>query len=447
MLPAAIPVAAVLASLCASVSALALYEPADGNVVWGSWVDTSASASTGTGGDSPSLFNGRLGRSTGVFELSQDLPLAISQYDNSELTANLSMIEATGTNAIMFLTVYPNNGFDAYSDADVAKLAYQLANITDPSLSARRVMLRFAPEMNGNWFSYGMKPVRFIQEWKRIYNAVHAVTKRVSFVWSPNASNGYPYSASSPSNTTEANALDTDGDGSLTSSDDPFTPYWPGSDYVDWVGVSMYWKGNPSSGNPVHDNSAPPSDIWVQMVEGGGTFGGNSKYPLYTSFAKKYSKPLVMSEGAAAYALYQEPSTTLLAAGDGRVAIEQGFWRSYLNTTIFANYPLAKMFIQFEFIKVDEDSVSSNGVTRDYRITWNSTVLSAFQTDVSALSSTLLWAGAYQAGVDPLTLGGNFSSSSSTGATVGVATTTTKSAAVTVTSGALYLLAAFALCW
>lgn len=51
-----------------------------------------------------------------------------------------------------------------------------------------------------------------------------------------------------PTNVTEANALDTNGDGQFSVADSPFAPYWPGDDYVDWVGLSVYYKG-PNSQN------------------------------------------------------------------------------------------------------------------------------------------------------------------------------------------------------
>jgi hypothetical protein len=38
-------------------------------------------------------------------------------------------------------------------------------------------------------------------------------------------------------------ALDTNGDGQLTQADDPYAPYYPGDDFVDWIGLSLYYKG------------------------------------------------------------------------------------------------------------------------------------------------------------------------------------------------------------
>lgn len=37
--------------------------------------------------------------------------------------------------------------------------------------------------------------------------------------------------------------MDTNGDGMITQDDDMYTPFWPGADVVDWVGMSLYWWG------------------------------------------------------------------------------------------------------------------------------------------------------------------------------------------------------------
>ena len=43
--------------------------------------------------------------------------------------------------------------------------------------------------------------------------------------------------------TAEWHALDTNGDGWVDMSDDPYGPFWPGADYVDWVGLDIYHMG------------------------------------------------------------------------------------------------------------------------------------------------------------------------------------------------------------
>lgn len=55
---------------------------------------------------------------------------------------------------------------------------------------------------------------------------------------------GGNYSVSSGSS--EWHALDTNGDGWVDMSDDPYTPFYPGDQWVDWVGMNEYHMGQVS---------------------------------------------------------------------------------------------------------------------------------------------------------------------------------------------------------
>ncbi|RKO84194.1 hypothetical protein BDK51DRAFT_6501, partial [Blyttiomyces helicus] len=111
--------------------------------------------------------------------------------------------------------------------------------------------------MNGNWDPWGQKPVHYVALWKSVVNAVRAIpgaAKKVAFLWAPNINppiEGYPFgglgdapftSAARTSSVaidpTEFAALDTNGDGIFDNGDDPYSPYFPGPEYVDWVGAS-----------------------------------------------------------------------------------------------------------------------------------------------------------------------------------------------------------------
>ena len=62
-----------------------------------------------------------------------------------------------------------------------------------------------------------------------------------AMVWSPNIGTGYPYAGGSPAPPEEvASLLDTNRNGVLDNGDDPYLPYYPGDQYVDWVGISLY---------------------------------------------------------------------------------------------------------------------------------------------------------------------------------------------------------------
>ena len=111
----------------------------------------------------------------------------------------------------------------------------------------RVVFLRFAPEMQGQWFPrYGFMPSLYVPMWRRMYTTLKAIVPNVIIVWAPNMGNGYPYGQTPDAS--ELALLDTNGDGRVTSADDPYTPFYPGDEYVDWIGISVYYKSRSSDG-------------------------------------------------------------------------------------------------------------------------------------------------------------------------------------------------------
>ena len=63
--------------------------------------------------------------------------------------------------------------------------------------------------------------------------------------------------------TPDFQALDTNGDKQLTMADDIYTPYYPGDQYVDWVGMSIY---NFCSGQTSSSNSIAPVNKLANTV-------------------------------------------------------------------------------------------------------------------------------------------------------------------------------------
>jgi len=97
------------------------------------------------------------------------------------------------------------------SDSLIAAAARRLAAVEKP------LLLRWAWEMNGDWFDWGGSPSGYVRAYRRIHRIFRANgADNVAFVWSPNWN-------SSPDSS--ANAMER---------------YYPGDDYVDWVGVSGY---------------------------------------------------------------------------------------------------------------------------------------------------------------------------------------------------------------
>jgi len=126
---------------------------------------------------------------------------------------------------------------------------------TDP------VWLRPMSEMNGAWTfpgnaaAWGGDPLNFRRAWRRMYNVAEQVNAADAhiFLWSPN---GYTYSGAEhmPNN------------------------YYPGDQYVDWVGLSVYVQGDVPYPNDILTGTAGPGSF---------DFYGTYSY-----------KPMIVSEGA-----------------------------------------------------------------------------------------------------------------------------------------------------
>lgn len=124
-----------------------------------------------------------------------------ANYDANHKIAGLKQI-ATGT-------------FDAYFE----EAAAAVKDFGGP------VFISINHEMNGTWYPYsegypgsGVTAADFIAAWRHVVDIFHAKgADNAAFVWSPNVPDVGPV---------------------------PFTKYYPGDAYVDWVGASFY-SGNP----------------------------------------------------------------------------------------------------------------------------------------------------------------------------------------------------------
>ena len=79
--------------------------------------------------------------------------------------------------------------------------------------------LSFGHEMNGNWYPWGTSqatPAEFVAAWRHIHDLFAAAgATNVIWVWNPNIVNPMP--------------------------NVELAPFWPGSAYVDWVGITGYF--------------------------------------------------------------------------------------------------------------------------------------------------------------------------------------------------------------
>lgn len=327
--------------------------------VWfGAWVNITDSYEGAGDGDSPVKFNQRMGFNASMFQFGQPLP----NPDGDKLKFPYNLVGDTHTGTIVSLTIQPTSPW-TLSDDEIKQLYDECQAL---ALDQRKVLIRFGAEMNGSWFPWGQRPVQFINLWKRVYSAFTSLRYSVQFVWAPNFGQGYPFSGNlfppPDAGSDDFKALDTNHDGVVDDKDDPYSPYYPGDDFVDWVGISVYYFG--------------PSWPWIENVAPkAGSFEEKLTYfDFYNTYAVKANKPLMIAETAAAFHT-DSPG----GPGDGELAIQQAWWRQYMtNTTFFETYPQIKAINIFEFLKREDTT------TREYRISFKDEIRNAFLADFAS---------------------------------------------------------------
>jgi hypothetical protein len=104
------------------------------------------------------------------------------------------------------IALEPNDGLDSVqADGYLTRLAKDMA------ASGARIFLRFASEMNGPWTRYHGDPRKYIQKWRLVTQTMRAHAPNVAMLWCP-----------------------------YTTPKTYIADYYPGDEWVDWVGVNMY---------------------------------------------------------------------------------------------------------------------------------------------------------------------------------------------------------------
>ncbi|KAI8913205.1 glycoside hydrolase superfamily [Gorgonomyces haynaldii] len=355
----------MLSLLLSLVQAQAVDEPS--KVLIGAWLDTADSAPGALDGDRPVKFNERMGFKASVFQYAQNIPIDTYPFPYEQITD-------TNSDAYVFLTVYPRPSPWTVTDEQITNLTLQMKKIND---GGRRVLMRFAPEMNGNWNYYGQQPTQFLSLWRRVFTALRRDAPLTALVWAPSSGNGYPYTNLTPTGSDLA-LLDTNKDGVVNNLDDPYSPYYPGDDQVDWVGVSIYTYGTQF---PWVDNIAAPAGKFETILNQGG---------FYQTYAVQRKKPVMIAETAATY-------HTKVAAGATELVVKQSWWRQYItNSTFLDTYSRIKLICMFEFRKDEEVLLDGSPDNRDFRISNKSEIRNAFLQDFEQVKSKYLFAGTGQ---------------------------------------------------
>jgi hypothetical protein len=264
------------------------------------------------------------------------------------------------------------------------------------------VLLRFMHEMNGNLLLMCRQLDGLWTETSRDYQCMetnddscscadqHDWYKlfKVAMLWSPNNGGGYPWGLKSGLSPANIAALNTNGDGTVNTNDDPYSPYYPGDEYVDWVGISLYNLGMDSTINQVR---AANPNVLV------GNFGS-----FYSTYAVAKNKPFMMSETAASV-LYNVPGSNFVRQNPSlelELSVKKGWWTNILQDSVgqLGDDRLSRMAaaVWFEEFKLENSFGSNSPVLKDFRLTFNETVKQSFLTDLSGYGDKINYAGLFK---------------------------------------------------
>jgi hypothetical protein len=309
-----------------------------------------------------------LGHAPAVTVQFSDIP-----YDRATWGHTLGAVQQVKANGgILLLTLEPHAGLAAMSDDVIDRLARDLADINAEGVP---VVVRFAHEMNGSWYAWGQQPTEYVSVFRRVAAAVHAKAALSSMMWAPNYGGGYPFTGGqfvAVPGTPDFDLLDTDGDGALTMADDTYSPYFPGDDAVDWVGISLYHWGNQ---RPWGDNDIPEDGKFIGMLTGtyNGSAGDDSAVPdFYQVYGVEHQHPVAIPETAAIY--------TPTRGGASELDIKQAWWRQVFSEQTRRDYPLLKMINWFEWNKYE---IEIDDVV-DWRAAGSPAIGAAFAADLPA---------------------------------------------------------------
>lgn len=131
--------------------------------------------------------------------------------------------ELVSAGAVPQIAWEPNNGLEQVQDDEYLRRFARLAGETGVP-----IFLRFASEMNGDWCAYSGDPDLYKEKWRLVYRIMAEEAPNVAMVWTV-----------------------------FTNPQDTILDYYPGDEYVDWVGVNIYsviyYNADPNTPSLVRD--------------------------------------------------------------------------------------------------------------------------------------------------------------------------------------------------
>ncbi|KXS12599.1 glycoside hydrolase family 26 protein [Gonapodya prolifera JEL478] len=324
--------------------------------------------------DSPANFSSRVGRPVLLYQWYSSVPL--------DMTGDVGYLRGKVLNSpfprapkgstdrgILILTIEPFGGLSTVDQKTISDIVSVCALLNQNGVD---VLLRFAHEMNGDWYPWGIQPTAYKAAFAALATAIHANATSTAMVWAPNIGTEYPFSVTSKAvnGTADFAAMDTNGDGVVNNSDDPYEPWYPGDEHVDWVGMSLYWLGGTANfGN----NAVPYPRFLYNCLHGMNPVDGSTVLApdFYGRYVVGRNKPFVLAETGALFAASK--------GGPSELTIKRALWNQMVTASALDLLPMMKAVVLYENV------VNVSGVPDmiDYTVTRKVDQRSAFTSDLN----------------------------------------------------------------
>lgn len=225
------------------------------------------------------------------------------------------------------IAVMPNHGLWSVSPFVIDRIASKMAEINQKNVT---VWLRFAHEMNGQWYNWGLKPWLFKHKWQALAIAVRKAAPTTYMMWAPNARFG----------------------DSTDSVRGGYTPYWPGREFVDIAGLSYYHFGGTKRKNLV-----PESNEAIEKVK--------EFADIYGSEGE--GKPIVLAETAAPYTRALDTKRPERGGGSER-EIKLNWLKQLFSEDMRKAVPDLKAISWFEIAKAETAPDRNEPKLEDFRL-------------------------------------------------------------------------------
>ncbi|GAA5820982.1 hypothetical protein JCM11251_001906 [Rhodosporidiobolus azoricus] len=215
------------------------------------------------------------------------------QFDYHE--SEVVRVANSDVKAVYIPAVLFGSRLDEWTDEMSRRLAGKCRDLNRRGVT---VWVRWCFEMNGGWMPYGLQPDAYKSTFRQVHDAlVAAQANQTYMLWAPNVFNG--------------------------NLDDPlqgYEAYWPGEEYVDLVGLSLYSFGPLRSINRVPSSSLLRDSLEPFYQLFSPTSSSSSNNPL--GLTRAY--PVVITETSAPYYYSIPPDSRYYAqAGDTDIAAPQ----------------------------------------------------------------------------------------------------------------------------